>query len=286
MAVPPRRAGRVEQGVERGGGDRGAALLRDVAHRGQAAVAQRRLGLAAPTKPTGRPMTSAGAGVAARAVRPARSGAQPMTQTAPGRPRRQASRMPAAERVMPVARASAAARRSATRQTASRAVMPAATIATSATTGAPARSAGARRGQRGLVADQVVERSRGRRWRARPARSPRGSTAAAPTVSARARRISVGPLLDRVDYAGHRAVLPAGTVVPDAGGTGRDLAIASTGQISRHSPQPGAPVRRGRCRVPPGDGRMGVRGSRCSRQAPQPWQAPMVTGAAIGTPAA
>jgi len=68
-------------------------------------------------------------------------GAVPITQTAPGPTSLPATRMPAAARVMPSTRVSAAACGSAIRHTAVRAVIPAAVIAESATTGAPWRSA-------------------------------------------------------------------------------------------------------------------------------------------------
>src|SRR5215472_4032711 len=61
----------------------------------------------APTKPTGSPMTSAGAGPRARRSASA-VGAVPITQTAPGPTSRPATRMPAAARVMPSTRVSAA----------------------------------------------------------------------------------------------------------------------------------------------------------------------------------
>jgi hypothetical protein len=51
--------------------------------------------------------------------------------------------------------------------------------------------------------------------------------------------------------------------------------MASTGQISTHSPQPVQLASTCRPRVPPGGpGRMACAGQ-VSRQAPQPWQAPM-----------
>lgn len=90
---------------------------------------------AAPTKPTGRPMTSAGeassVSSSSRAV-----GAQPITQRAPGPTSSYASRIAWAERVSPGPDLA-----SLRRQTVSRRVIPAATISTSTTTGAPACSA-------------------------------------------------------------------------------------------------------------------------------------------------
>lgn len=51
--------------------------------------------------------------------------------------------------------------------------------------------------------------------------------------------------------------------------------MASTGQISMHSPQPVQPASTCRLRLPPGGpGRMACAGQ-VSRQAPHPWQAPM-----------
>ena len=85
-------------------------------------------------------MTSAGA--ARRLISAVRAvGAVPMTKTAPGPTSLRATRIPAAERVIPALAASSAARGSWTRQVAARAVMPAATISESVTTGAPAASA-------------------------------------------------------------------------------------------------------------------------------------------------
>jgi hypothetical protein len=64
---------------------------------------------AAPTNPTGRPMTSA-ATTSRRKISSSAVGAHPTTHTAPGPASPKASRAAAAETVMPTVRASRAAR--------------------------------------------------------------------------------------------------------------------------------------------------------------------------------
>ena len=95
---------------------------------------------AAPTKPTGTPMTRAGSTcllmISARAV-----GAQPTSQIAPGPASPCASRTAAALSVMFAVRASRAASESPILQITGYPVMPEATMATSAMTGASRRSA-------------------------------------------------------------------------------------------------------------------------------------------------
>ena len=63
------------------------------------------LAAAAPTNPTGRPITSAGT-MSRRRISSSAVGAQPTTQTAPGPASPNASRVAAAETVMPTVRAS------------------------------------------------------------------------------------------------------------------------------------------------------------------------------------
>ena len=102
----------------------------------------RRLSLAsaAPTNPTGTPMTRAGSTslvmISASAV-----GAQPTSQTAPGPASPCASRTAAALSVMFAVRASRALSESPILQITGYPVMPEATMATSAMTGASRRSA-------------------------------------------------------------------------------------------------------------------------------------------------
>jgi hypothetical protein len=91
---------------------------------------------AAPTNPTGRPITSAGATPWAM-ISSSAVGALPTTHTAPGPALAYDSRIPAAERVRPSGLSST----SPIEQITGRAVIPAATIATSVTIGAPSRSA-------------------------------------------------------------------------------------------------------------------------------------------------
>src|SRR5262249_50604734 len=106
-----------------------------------------------------------------------------------------------------------------------------------------------------------------------PRRQPRGIHAPAQDL--------VGLLFYRVHYACHRAVLPAQNPVPAASAVGSLSVIASTGQISMHSPHP--VHRSARTTRAPPTGRIACSGQ-VRRHAPQPWHAPIITAAATCTP--
>src|SRR5262249_35312749 len=232
----------------------------------------------APTKPTGRPMTRAGAGP--RVSRSARAvGAVPTTHTAPGPTSLPATRMPAAARVMPSTLVSAAACGSA----------PAYRLAGGDPRGRHRRVGDHRRtaaqrrrggGEIRFRADEITEVAGGGAGVDDPFHHGRGAGRQRRGVPARAQDL-VGLLLYRVHYARHRAVLPAGNPARAAPAAGSDSVIASAGQISMHSPHP---VHRSArtIRGPPA-GRIACSGQ-VRRHAPHTWQARIITGAAICTP--
>jgi hypothetical protein len=143
----------VEQGVQGGSGDGGAALLAALDTAGQPLSRRAALDSAAPTKPTGRPTTSAGAAPERDRARTARSARSRPTHTAPGPTSSKAIRTAAALRVRPARGPGARGRR----HTTGRLVMPG---GDHLHVGDDGRTGGERvvpPPQRGLVGDQVVD---------------------------------------------------------------------------------------------------------------------------------
>ena len=156
---------RVEQGVEGRGGDGRAPLLAAVGHLRQPGRAQRRLGLRRADEADRQADDERRARRRGRAARTAPSARSRRPRPRPARPRRTPSARRRRERVRPVLRAGLA--------------HPADDVAAGDAGGdhlhvGDDRRAGGQRAPAGLervlVGDQVGRRSRGRRWRARPAR--------------------------------------------------------------------------------------------------------------------